>query len=67
VVLHTLGAIFSNQSTLDDIFACIFREFATIFKDIVKVFTDFAQILPGFVGILPGFSPNPLHPRLLHH
>jgi len=68
--LHvTLGAIFSNQSTLDVIFACIFGEFAQIFRDFEKVFTDFAQISLNFARI---FTKSKLlgvhlHPRLLHH
>jgi len=50
----SLGAIFSNQSTLGIIFARIFRDFAQIFREFVK----FSQILPRFLGILPEFSPN---------
>jgi len=74
-----LGTIFSNQSTLDAIFACIFREFGWIFRDFAKVFTDFAQICLDFARIfkvfariftkskLLGVRLHPLHPRLLHH
>jgi len=38
VFLQTLGAILWNQTTLDAIFARIFRHFAQIFKDFARIF-----------------------------
>jgi len=35
-----LGIIFSNQSTLGVIFACIFGEFAQILLDFARIFTN---------------------------
>jgi len=57
VFLQTLGAIFSNQTTLGIIFARIFRDFAQIFKDFARNF-DKPKLL--WVPL------HPLHPRLLH-
>jgi len=78
--LHVIsGAMFSNQSTLGAIFACIFRGFAQIFRDFARVFTDFAQIFLEFAQIFRDFARiftkwehlgvrlHSLHPRLLHH
>jgi len=55
VILHTLGAILSYQSTLGTIFARIFREFAEIFRDFAAIFTDFAQISADFQGFCTDF------------
>jgi len=43
-IVPTLGAIFSNETTLGGRFARIFREFAQIFRDFAKAFTDFSRI-----------------------
>jgi len=51
-----LGAISSNQSTLDTIFACIFKEFAQFFRDFTKVFTEFAQISLDFARIFRDYA-----------
>jgi len=51
----TLGAIFSNQSTLGAISNPISWDFAQIFRDFAKVFTDFTQISTDFQGFCPSF------------
>ena len=51
-----LGAIFSNQNTLDAIFARIFMEFARIFRDFLKIFTNFAQISTDCARIFRDFA-----------
>jgi len=52
VILHTLRPIFKKkQSTLDAIFARIFREFAQIFTDFFQIsadFADFQEFCPNF-------------------
>jgi len=56
--LHViLGAIFSNQSILGDIFAQIFREFVKVFRAFSRIFTK---------SKLLGVRLHPLQHRLLH-
>jgi len=56
VFLQTLGAMFSNQTTLGAICARLFRDCAQIFRDFSRIFKDFAQIFKDFAWIFRDFS-----------
>jgi len=49
---------FKRQTTLDTIFARIFRDFVQIFRDFARIFDK-----SKFFGV----RIHPLHPHLLHH
>ena len=70
--MQTLGAIFSNQTSLGTIFAQIFRDFAKVFTEFIQIYTNFARIFKDFSRICniskrSGVRLHPLHPHPLHH
>jgi len=72
VILQTLGAIFSNPTTLGAICAQIFRDFAKVFIDFTQIYTYFSRIFKDFARVfniwkLLGVHLHSLHPLLLYH
>jgi len=51
VILLTLAAIFSNQTSLGTIFAQIFRGFAKVFTVFTQIYTAFARIFKDIARI----------------